>query len=87
MVCDGMGGMADGGKASQTAIQMLVSGFKQIAKSKDLFREDSAHSSHRIGTARIMQEITMGKTKTRIINKRLSLSRNLSRDHTISMEY
>lgn len=58
-----------------------------IAKSKDLFREDSAHSSHRIGTARIMQEITMGKTKTRIINKRLSLSRNLSRDHTISMEY
>ena len=33
VVCDGMGGMADGGKASQTAIQMLVSAFKQIEKS------------------------------------------------------
>lgn len=32
VVCDGMGGMADGGKASQTAIQMMVQGFKQIEK-------------------------------------------------------
>lgn len=33
VVCDGMGGMADGGRASQTAIQMLVQGFQQIEKS------------------------------------------------------
>lgn len=32
VVCDGMGGMADGGKASRTAIQMMVQGFKQIEK-------------------------------------------------------
>lgn len=28
VVCDGMGGMADGGKASRTAIQMMVQGLK-----------------------------------------------------------
>lgn len=32
LVCDGMGGMADGGKASQTAIQMMTQGFKKIEK-------------------------------------------------------
>lgn len=32
IVCDGMGGMADGGKASETAIQMMVQGFYQIEK-------------------------------------------------------
>ena len=32
VVCDGMGGMADGGKASQTAIQALVNGFQKIEK-------------------------------------------------------
>lgn len=32
LVCDGMGGMADGGKASQTAIQMMVQGFLKIEK-------------------------------------------------------
>lgn len=32
VVCDGMGGMADGGKASRTAIQMMVQGFEQIEK-------------------------------------------------------
>lgn len=32
IVCDGMGGMADGGRASQTAIQMMVKGFEQIEK-------------------------------------------------------
>lgn len=29
-VCDGMGGMADGGRASETAIQMLQKGFQNI---------------------------------------------------------
>ncbi len=32
IVCDGMGGMADGGRASQTAIQMMVQGFQKIEK-------------------------------------------------------
>lgn len=32
IVCDGMGGMADGGKASETAIQMMVQGFQQMEK-------------------------------------------------------
>lgn len=32
IVCDGMGGMADGGKASQTAIRMMIQGFEQIEK-------------------------------------------------------
>ncbi|MBR1866292.1 MAG: serine/threonine-protein phosphatase [Lachnospiraceae bacterium] len=32
LVCDGMGGMADGGKASQTAIRMMVQGFDKIEK-------------------------------------------------------
>ncbi len=35
IVCDGMGGMADGGKASQTAIQMMRHGFDQIEKTQD----------------------------------------------------
>ena len=34
IVCDGMGGMADGGKASQTALQMMVAGFSRIEKDK-----------------------------------------------------
>ncbi len=32
VVCDGMGGMADGGLASRTAIQMLSQGFEKIEK-------------------------------------------------------
>ena len=32
IVCDGMGGMADGGRASQTAIQMMLQGFSKIEK-------------------------------------------------------
>lgn len=36
LVCDGMGGMADGGKASQTAIQMMVQGFQKIEKVQDI---------------------------------------------------
>ena len=32
LVCDGMGGMADGGRASQTAIRMMVQGFGKIEK-------------------------------------------------------
>lgn len=36
VVCDGMGGMADGGKASRTAIQMMVQGFQNVEKSPDL---------------------------------------------------
>ncbi len=32
VVCDGMGGMADGGRASQTAIQQMIQGFRQIEK-------------------------------------------------------
>lgn len=32
LVCDGMGGMADGGRASQTAIQMMIQGFQNIEK-------------------------------------------------------
>ena len=36
IVCDGMGGMADGGKASQTAIQMMVQGFAQIEKASSV---------------------------------------------------
>ena len=30
VVCDGMGGMADGGKASRTAIQMMINGFHNV---------------------------------------------------------
>lgn len=30
VVCDGMGGMADGGKASRTAIQMMINGFQNV---------------------------------------------------------
>lgn len=36
LVCDGMGGMADGGKASQTAIQMMCHGFEKIEKQQDI---------------------------------------------------
>lgn len=36
LVCDGMGGMADGGKASQTAIQMMVQGFQKVEKYPEL---------------------------------------------------
>lgn len=32
LVCDGMGGMADGGRASRTAIQMMVQGFQKVEK-------------------------------------------------------
>lgn len=32
LVCDGMGGMTDGGRASQTAIQMMVQGFSRVEK-------------------------------------------------------
>lgn len=30
VVCDGMGGMADGGKASRTAIKMMINGFQNV---------------------------------------------------------
>lgn len=36
VVCDGMGGMADGGKASRTAIQMMVRGFQSVERQADL---------------------------------------------------
>ena len=36
VVCDGMGGMADGGRASQTAIQMMAGGFAQVEKNLEL---------------------------------------------------
>ena len=36
MVCDGMGGMADGGKASRTAIQIMVQGFQRAEKDPEL---------------------------------------------------
>lgn len=36
VVCDGMGGMADGGRASHTAIQMMVQGFQKVEKLPDL---------------------------------------------------
>lgn len=36
IVCDGMGGMSDGGRASQTAIQMMVQAFKQVEKMQNL---------------------------------------------------
>lgn len=35
-VCDGMGGMADGGRASQTAISMLKDGFEKIEKNPEV---------------------------------------------------
>lgn len=36
VVCDGMGGMADGGKASRTAIQMMSQGFQNVEKNPEL---------------------------------------------------
>ncbi len=36
LVCDGMGGMADGGAASELAIKMMVTGFKNIEKQPDV---------------------------------------------------
>lgn len=36
VVCDGMGGMADGGRASRTAIQMMVQGFQKVEKLPEL---------------------------------------------------
>lgn len=36
IVCDGMGGMADGGRASRTAIQMMVHGFQKVEKLPEL---------------------------------------------------
>lgn len=36
IVCDGMGGMADGGRASQTAIQMMLQGFGKIEKAPEV---------------------------------------------------
>ncbi len=36
VVCDGMGGMADGGKASRTAIQMMLQGFQNVERSGEL---------------------------------------------------
>lgn len=36
VVCDGMGGMADGGRASETAIQMMVHGFQQVERMPQL---------------------------------------------------
>lgn len=35
-VCDGMGGMADGGRASSTAIHMFREGFEKIEKEPDI---------------------------------------------------
>lgn len=36
IVCDGMGGMADGGKASRTAIEMMKTGFGKVQNMKKL---------------------------------------------------
>lgn len=36
LVCDGMGGMADGGRASRTAIQMMVQGFQKVEKAPEI---------------------------------------------------
>ena len=36
IVCDGMGGMADGGKASRTAIEMMKTGFSKVQNMKEL---------------------------------------------------
>lgn len=36
LVCDGMGGMADGGRASRTAISMMVQGFQKVEKAPEL---------------------------------------------------
>ena len=36
VVCDGMGGMADGGRASRTAIEMMQQGFSRIERMPDV---------------------------------------------------
>lgn len=36
LVCDGMGGMADGGRASRTAIELLVQAFLKVEKDPEL---------------------------------------------------
>lgn len=36
LVCDGMGGMADGGRASRTAVQMMAQGFQKIEKEPEI---------------------------------------------------
>lgn len=36
VVCDGMGGMADGGRAAQTGIQMMTEDFGQIERSQEV---------------------------------------------------
>ncbi len=36
VVCDGMGGMADGGRASRKAIDMMVQGFQKVEKAPGL---------------------------------------------------
>ncbi len=36
IVCDGMGGMADGEKASRTACEMMKAGFQKIEKAKEV---------------------------------------------------
>ena len=55
IVCDGMGGMADGGKASQTAIQMMKHGFEKIEKQSDVnipefFRQGIVTIDHTINS-------------------------------------
>lgn len=36
VVCDGMGGMADGGRAAQTGIQMMTDDFRKIEKEQEV---------------------------------------------------
>lgn len=36
VVCDGMGGMADGGRASRTAVQMMARAFQKVEKAPEL---------------------------------------------------
>lgn len=51
LVCDGMGGMADGGRASRTAIQMFVQGFQKVEKDPalniPLFFRSGIHAADR----------------------------------------
>ena len=52
LVCDGMGGMADGGRASRTAIQMMVQGFQRVEKTPEfnipLFFQQGIHAIDRV---------------------------------------